>query len=122
MALADVYGRLARRADRLGAAGVVGGIGVGVLLLAIAGALGWPDSVGPWLFGLGWVIALGSTAVVWQWFRRGVARYNSRCPACDARVLESTLRRAESSRVQLAVAMGKCPSCGADLVTEGADD
>jgi hypothetical protein len=113
--LGAVYERIARRADRLGAACVIGGLGIGVLLLTIAGPLGWPESLAPWLFALGWAIALGSTAVVWGWYRKAVARYDFRCPGCDRRVLKPTLRRAEAARVALAVTAGHCPSCGRSL-------
>src|SRR5919109_2914201 len=85
-ALAAAYGRVARRADRLGVAGVVGGLAIGALLLTIARPLALPDSVAPWFFGLGWAIALGSTAVVWRWYRKAVARFDFRCAACDTRL------------------------------------
>jgi hypothetical protein len=114
-ALAAAYGRVARRADRLGVAGVVGGLAIGALLLTIARPLALPDSVAPWFFGLGWAIALGSTAVVWRWYRKAVARFDFRCAACDTRVLKPTWRRSEAARVRLAVVAGKCPSCGGNL-------
>ena len=93
-------------------AGGLGGLALGAGLITAGEALGWPASLFPWFFALGWAIALGCYAVLWRDGRRARARYQFDCPACGVPLIDGSLGRAGPSRAELVVASGNCPACG----------
>jgi ribosomal protein S27E len=112
LALTSEYQRIIDRADRMATVGLIGGLGVGALLLTLSGALGWPASLDPWLFGLGWATALGSAGGIWRWQRNELAKHKVVCATCGSVVVTPTMRRSDVAGAALAVATGQCPRCG----------
>lgn len=115
LALAAAYGRIGRRTELWGTAGVIGGLAVGALLLELRGGLGGPNWLDPVFFGVGWAMAIVSAVVAWRHQRKELSKYQFACPGCNAPLLSARPWRTEISRAQLAASTGVCPDCGQRL-------
>lgn len=100
----------------IGVATGIGGLALAAALLTIADSRGWPDVLSPLIFVGGWTILLASFAVVWRRERQLKAHHQVPCPACDAPLLDRSLGRGGMSRLDLAIATGNCPACGAQIL------
>ena len=93
----------------------MGFLALGPLLLLLGQSEGWPllQAVG---LPLSWALFAGSFALFVRRDRRIRARYEIRCPQCDASLLGGPGRRGEVTHAELAIATGCCPSCGAQIL------
>jgi hypothetical protein len=92
------------------------GMALCTLLISVAERRGWPSWFQPGFFFLGWACFLGSYAVIVVQGRRIRARYEIRCPECDASLLGRPNRTGGLSRADLAIATGRCPACGKEIL------
>ncbi len=93
-----------------------GGLLSAAILLSVGEWLGWPESTAPWIFAGGWAVMLGSAAVLWRRDKALRARYRFDCPACDQPLLDGIRDAQAMGRVELVVATGNCPRCGAHIL------
>jgi hypothetical protein len=99
-----------------GVAGGIGGLVLAVALIAVGERLGWPTALGPYFFIGGWAIMLGCGIAVWRRERRLRQQYHLACPACDDSLLDGIRDHAGLARVELVIATGVCPKCGAHVL------
>ena len=90
----------------------IGGLALGPSLITLGSWLAWPDVLAPVFFFMGWAIMLGACATGWRRDRVARARYQVHCPACAKPLLDGTVATRAVSRIELAVASGRCPYCG----------
>lgn len=95
----------------------IGGLALGPSLITLGSWLAWPDVLSPVFFAMGWAIMLGALAVSWKQERATRARYQVHCPACAEPLLDSTVASRGASRIEVAIASGRCPHCG-DVIFE----
>jgi hypothetical protein len=114
--LASAYKRESRGRRAFASAMIVMGcLALGPLLLGLGQYEGWSllEAVG---LPLSWALSAGSFALFVRRERRIRARYEIRCPQCDASLLGGPGRRGEVTHAELAIATGCCPSCGAQIL------
>ena len=93
-----------------------GGMALSVILLSVGERLGWPEALAPVFFAMGWAFMFGSFAVVTVKSRRLRARYEIRCPECDVSLLGRPNRAGGLAHAELAIATGRCPACGKEIL------
>lgn len=105
---ADFRRQMRGPSDKLGAIGVIAGLGVGAGLVSLATARGWPGYMQPVFFFFGWTLALVPVA----WWRRRQWRLlrtsGLLCSGCG-KPLVDTWRN--TGRGETVLADGVCPSC-----------
>jgi hypothetical protein len=114
--LASAYKRESRgRRTFVGVMTAMGFLLLGPLLLLLGQSEGWRllEAVG---LPLSWALFAGSFALVMRRERRIRARYEIRCPQCDASLLGGPGRPGGVTHAELAIATGCCPSCGAQIL------
>jgi hypothetical protein len=117
----SAYRSAAVRVARVGTAGVIGGLVIGLALMVAGEQLGWAESLQPYFFFGGWAITLTAAAIAWR-FDRGIrAAYQISCPSCNAHLLADESWGHGVSRTELTVSTGACPSCGANIYESPGD-
>ena len=116
LAMADAYRRAGRRAELVGAAGVIGAFAVGALLLQARGLFGWPPSLDPIFLLSGVATAWAAAGLAWRRQRKELAAHQLLCPSCNAAILTVRPWRSEVSRAELVANTGTCPSCGVKIL------
>lgn len=116
-AMQEAYRRHARGRSQWVAFGVgLGGLAAGVGLLSVVDPLGWPAVLKPVFLAGGWAVLLAAYGVVTLRNRAFRERYQLRCPACHVPLMEANARPEVVTRTDLAIASGKCPHCGEDVL------
>lgn len=94
--------------------GVPGGLGLGLILTLLAEWRALPAVAQPLSFGVGWAVAIASMVVVSRRNRQLLAECQWTCPACDAQMIAPRGIN-PTARAEVAIASGRCPSCGERL-------
>jgi hypothetical protein len=115
--LASAYKRESRgRRSFVGVITAMGCLLLGPLLALFGQNQGWSLALQVSFLPLSWALFAGSFALFVRRDRRIRARYEIRCPQCDASLLGGPGRRGEVTHAELAIATGCCPSCGAQIL------
>ena len=86
------------------------------VLIKLAKHLGWPQRLEDVFYVGGSAIMLACIALVLWRDRTLRRRYQFRCPACDASLLDGIRDHDANAYVEL-VSTGRCPRCGAALLS-----
>lgn len=100
----------------IGVAVGVGGTVLSALILTARSAFGWSAALDPALFALGPISMIA--ALIWtvRNSQRLRAHYQLPCPACGAPMIDARAGRTTMSSVDLAVATGRCQTCGDEVL------
>ena len=115
---ADFQRRMRGRSDNLGALAVIVSLAIGLGLMSVATARGWPDFMQPIFFFFGWSLVLIPVGMWRIRQRRLLGALGLLCAGCGKPLVNTFANR---SRGETVLVTGVCPSCNHMVFPLGAD-